>query len=368
MSKDKIDTVLFDAITTGEGIQYTLNKIVEATGVPILLLDKHWVVQYQAGFDQAPAVGMSLDLKEYADGGYLLRPIRKREDGPMGYLVANCVDDEELIMLMERVTCAIEYELDFNGKHSLHGFTRQEELLNGIFDGSLVSTKELSHFFQLNETQTFFIFVVGTPQDSIGPTYDLSGIMSRIAYEVCLIKDGRLVLLMCGELNDKNLYFTGRASLHELVNQLDVQGGISLPFKDITKAGLFYRQAVKAIEIGYMERPAERLHSYMQYADKDILDMCRAAKEKEAVHPNPIIITIKNEDENKGTRLYEELVCYILNGGNIQQCSEKLGIRWVTLKKHIEKIEKQLGADLTNPKLRALLYSYCLLSDTMTTD
>ncbi|MFV0465453.1 MAG: helix-turn-helix domain-containing protein [Lachnospiraceae bacterium] len=131
--------------------------------------------------------------------------------------------------------------------------------------------------------------------------------------------------------------------------------GISNEFYEITEAGKFYHQALKAVEYGNIIHKEKTLFLYEDFSYMEMLDICREQANMFSFCV-PAVFRLLKYDEENGTEFMKTLYHYLEHNGNTANTSKSLFIHKNTLLYRMDKIRQMLGNDLTGGESMFMLH------------
>lgn len=115
--------------------------------------------------------------------------------------------------------------------------------------------------------------------------------------------------------------------------------GISRSFSDMKDIRKYYRQALKAAELGYKQYHKPEFYHYKDLSFSHMLSIC-AAEENLLTFCNPKLLRLLEYDKAHNTELTQTLYQYLINSQNSVKTAANLHIHKNTLLYRIEKIKK----------------------------
>jgi hypothetical protein len=142
----------------------------------------------------------------------------------------------------------------------------------------------------------------------------------------------------------------------------DLYAGLSNSFTDIKKLASYYRQALRAIELGTVRRDIPGLYCYDDYYMQHVI--CSFSQEPEAdTFCSPKLMTLLEYDRKNGTELAYSLYMYLICERNSIAASNTMFIHRNTLVYRLKKIDALANIDYENFEER----QYIILSYEMAT-
>ena len=132
--------------------------------------------------------------------------------------------------------------------------------------------------------------------------------------------------------------------------------GVSFPFTDIEKIGVFFRQAGYAVK--YANEGRGVLHRFEDVAYDGVIEEFTSNTDWQ-LWIDPKVYDLMEMDRKQGRELYSTLVCYLSNGMHIGNTADQLFVHRNTLIKRLGRIEELLGRNLQDVEDRQYLY-FCV--------
>ncbi|WP_162624408.1 CdaR family transcriptional regulator [Acetobacterium sp. KB-1] len=158
-----------------------------------------------------------------------------------------------------------------------------------------------------------------------------------------------------------NTYEKVHTLLGEIIDKLHCYCGISNQFSDYYNILFYYKQAVKALSLGFLTKGEEKIYHYTNYFMKHMIDLCSKSIDL-SVLLHPDVITLSQYDTKNGTDYVMNLYVYLLCGRNIAQAAEKLIIHRNTFNYRITKIIDMMNVDLSDDAVTMHILISCYMS------
>lgn len=154
-------------------------------------------------------------------------------------------------------------------------------------------------------------------------------------------------------------FFRPEAEFQSLLGLLQAKHlhmGISRCFHALEDIGDYYRQSVRAIELGSLLDKRKLLFSYEDYVLYDMLDIC-ARRENIKLFCHPALFVLAEYDRKNNTDFMRCLETYLVNDKNLVESASILHVHRNTMSYRIEKIKAilNLNMDDKNTSLHLLL-------------
>ncbi len=301
----------------------------------------------------------------HKDQGFeqLICAIDTRKD--LGHIVINAVnrpfndtDYKLLTMLKEGIYQQMRKE-EFINDNSGYPY---EYFLKDLLDGKIATPKRYQkHLSYVNTTfsDNMYCLVVETARSS--STLNTFLIRNRLESlfpdTKTLMYNGEIIVLFClkknYELSEKDF-----AKIRKLCSELDIFAGISNNFSELMELSEYYKQALRAIEIGIIDNQEPGLFVYSDYFMHHLANIF-LQKESEKTYCHPIMEKLLKTDAANETELAETLYAYLVCERNISAAAEYLYIHRNTMTYRLKKIDTMVHINYEDPKERQyLIISY----------
>ncbi|WP_340024275.1 helix-turn-helix domain-containing protein [Paenibacillus sp. FSL K6-1096] len=149
--------------------------------------------------------------------------------------------------------------------------------------------------------------------------------------------------------------------LREFLVAHQIRLGISREFTDLTDCRKYYLQALKALEIGRIVRPAEPRVLYADVQLYDLLSPYARQDSREISHP--ALTVLREFDEQHHADLYHTLYCYLKNNQQLQKTADELFVHRNTLRYRLRQIDELVQVDLSQIDQVLRLYMSYQMTD-----
>ncbi|MCR4434974.1 MAG: helix-turn-helix domain-containing protein [Clostridiales bacterium] len=176
-----------------------------------------------------------------------------------------------------------------------------------------------------------------------------------VAYSRSVIYYDYVVLIVnCGEKN--TLLERDLMLLEEFLANKQLHAGLSRHFNNLKDIPYYYKQALKAIELGMHHNGKKALFIYEDYAVNHLLDICsdHHVDLKEFCHP--ALFKLMEYDRKNNTSYTQTLYIYLSHKGNQIKSANALNIHRASIAYRIEKIEEIMDLKLDNIYTMHFLY------------
>lgn len=153
-----------------------------------------------------------------------------------------------------------------------------------------------------------------------------------------LLYNGEIIIL----INKKNMSELSKKELKELnkiCSEHGIFAGMSNCFKDILELYEFFKQALRAIELGIGERNKPSLYIYNEYYTQHVTNIF-LQKESPDTFCHPKLRLLFSYDKSHETHLAETLYMYLVNERNYTLAAEAMYIHRNTMIYRIKKIKE----------------------------
>lgn len=189
----------------------------------------------------------------------------------------------------------------------------------------------------------------------------LFGTEKSVVYQngISILLDGGKPKVISAERENK---------LREFLVSQGMKAGISQHFCDMAQVKKYYRQAVKAIELGTGLKPEQCLFCYDDYAVDHLLEIASTQCELRNFC-NPRLFELRAFDQQYQTDYCHNLYIFLLCDCSITETAKIFGIHRNTMIYRINKIEAFLNCSLDTMETKGSLWlSFKILTDLGETD
>ena len=172
-----------------------------------------------------------------------------------------------------------------------------------------------------------------------------------------LMYNGEIIVVFC---LPKNTEMTEKdyQRIRKLCSELEIYAGISNNFSNLMDLSEYYKQALRAIEIGITSNQEPGLYIYRDYYLHHIANIF-FQKESEKTYCHPIMEKLLRYDEDNDTELATTLYAFLVCERNISAASDYLYIHRNTMTYRLKKIDSLIKVNYDDPKERQyLILSY----------
>ncbi len=140
----------------------------------------------------------------------------------------------------------------------------------------------------------------------------------------------------------------------------------------LTSLPILYRQSLSSLKFAFVLHPEKRIIFYEEYSIYQVVELAAEGALRTLNINNPLhlcnneLIVLNMYDKKAGTNLVHMLHVYLMNERNTTVTAQKLFMHRNTLINKIHQIEKIIGTDLEDPRLRERLLFSCRVMEYMT--
>ncbi len=157
------------------------------------------------------------------------------------------------------------------------------------------------------------------------------------------------------------------SKIGDMCKEGGLYAGMSNHFSDITGLSSYYKQALRAIELGASESDAPGLYRYCRYYMQHIINIF-SQKSEVSAFCYPKLQVLLDYDKENGTELAYSLYMYLICERNSIAASEAMFIHRNTLLYRLKKIDSVVDIDYDNyDERRYLIISYEMIMNTRIT-
>lgn len=163
---------------------------------------------------------------------------------------------------------------------------------------------------------------------------------------ICVLYDGNIVIVT-NYISDKAFLKTYSEKLNTFLDDQNIVCGISRTFSNLIDINRYYKQSLKAIELGKYLNDDKFIFFYDSYILQHIFSLCSDHDSlKEFCHPS--IFKLMDYDKKYNTDYLKTLYLYIINFKNQTELAKLMHIHRNTLYYRITKIEEIININLSN--------------------
>ncbi len=283
----------------------------------------------------------------------------------LGHIVINAVnrpfnetDFELMTMLKEGIYQQMRKE-EFINDNSGYPY---EYFLKDLLDGKIATPKRyLKRLSYVNTTfsDNMYCLVVETARSS--STLNTFMIRNRLESlypdTKTLMYNGEIIVLFC---LPKNKEFSEKDydKIRKLCSEFEIFAGISNNFSNLIDFSEYYKQALRAIEIGITYNQEPGLYIYRDYYLHHIANIF-FQKESEKTYCHPVMEKLLRYDKENETELAPTLYAFLICERNISAASDYLYIHRNTMTYRLKKIDALIKINYDDPNERQyLIISY----------
>ena len=144
--------------------------------------------------------------------------------------------------------------------------------------------------------------------------------------------------------------------LNELLESMEMKLGLSDAFDDPAQTPVYYRQAAKALELGYACHPQKTYYRFQDYVLMYMLRNCCGEFAPEMLFPPGMKYLLEHDGKSSIKANYiHTLRCFLENSMNVMKTAYALRIHRSTLQDRLAGIERLMELDLSDPEQRLRL-------------
>lgn len=268
------------------------------------------------------------------------------------YIVPLKETDIELVSLLCNVLSAEiqRNRLFLNARRVMYEYFITDLLDGKMLNRQLIEEKMKQIDLKLNGR--LFLLTVSIEEHEIQNTtisYAKDHLEAMIPGSKAVIHHNHIVLVI-NRPSDKPIPPKNLSELIEHLRRNKMYGGISRCFSDISDMQKYYRQSMRAIELGIRKNSGDVLFHYEDYAVYHFMDM-RSNEEDLKDFCHPALFALMEYDRKNGTRFTHSLYVYLENARNNVVSARLLHIHRNSMNYRIEKIQEIMNADFNNKDL-----------------
>lgn len=286
----------------------------------------------------------------------------------IGHIVINAVnrpfnetDEEMLFMLKEGIQQQfIKQEFIRNNA----GFP-YEFFLKDLLDGKIAARPQAvkrMNYVNTAFSGNIFCLVIETARTPAAlNTFRIRSDLEAVHPDTkTLLYNGEIIALFCPGEN-KSIPYEAEQKIEQLCQKDGLYAGMSNSFHSIFELAAYYKQALRAIELGASETDAPGLYCYGRYYMQHIINIFSLNSDP-AVFCSPKLKKLLDYDKANGTDLAYSLYMYLISERNSIAASEAMFIHRNTLLYRLKKIDSVVEIDYENyEERRYIMLSYELI-------
>lgn len=269
--------------------------------------------------------------------------------------------DSKLLMLLAH---GIDQKLEKDAFIRNNRGFQHEYFLKDLLDGKLAVISDKYKYFQYIDNYfrpQLYCIVVETARSS--STLNIAHIRSLLEHAVpdstSIIYNGEIVFIIYSQGNAV-LAPTVTKKLEQICQSHNLYAGLSNSFEKITQLPDYYKQALRAIELGFSHKKSPTLFHYSDFY-LEHMEHLFLQKESASVFCHPKIRVLEQYDKKNHTNLTDTLFQYLVHERNPHLTAESMHLHRNTIVYRIKKISEIVSINYDDPKERQyILLSYHL--------
>ena len=278
-------------------------------------------------------------------------------------IVNNCRPFRELdYELLNRFSQIVAIEMEKNDFYKDNRGIMYSYFLSDLLSGKMKNNRTIVQRLNILGWKTYEWFKITVITDNHDEIYQkkqehivqhLRQIMSDCRWTIY----NKKIVVFMSRPEQKVFTLKEREHFNTFLKSNSLVMGISHSFTNLQEAGLYYKQAFRAVSVGVYVRPSEAMFEYSEMMPYYVAETVLKRNNASEFCPEAISIIQKYDDE-KGTNMVETLETYLHYVGNPVAAAESLNIHRNTLIYRINKIKELTDLDLENGNERFLIQLY----------
>ncbi|MCR3760051.1 PucR family transcriptional regulator [Clostridium felsineum] len=258
---------------------------------------------------------------------------------------------ERDVKIIGLLSNAISVELQKHKYYESSNVNSKELFLLQLLDGKITSQEALYENIKFAHWELKYplsvISIVNKSTISYIQFSYIKTFFQKIFYDcVCVLYRGNIIIATTYKDN-KTLYKKCFKELQESLNNFEMFCGVSRPFYNLLKINKYYKQSLKAIELGRYRDIDKCIFIYDSYILQHIL-LLSSSEESLKDFCHPAIFKLITYDSVYKTDYLKNLYLYVMNFKNQSKLAGLMHIHRNTLHYRISKIEEIMNVDLNN--------------------
>ncbi len=290
----------------------------------------------------------------------------------VGHIVINAInrpftnEDEKYLTLLKR---AIDQQLKKDEFVRNNNGLHYEYFMKDLLDGKIATGKnnlERMNYTDLKFSGNLYCLVVETARSSD----TLNTIQIRSIFEQSfsgtktLLYNGEIVILL--SFNNKSANDADYKIISDICQHFGLYAGISNEFNSITKLADYYKQALRAIELGVCNKNEPGLFIYQNFYMQHIANIF-TQKESEKTFCHPKLQLLLDYDKAHDSELAYTLYMFLISERNVSAAADAMYMHRNTIIYRLKKIDSLVQIDYSSFHERQYLILSYELSKVITT-
>lgn len=290
----------------------------------------------------------------------------------MGFIVINAInrpfvemDEHMLIMLREGICQQLKLDTFIRNNR---GYP-YEFFVRDLIEGKLVAVQQqMEHFNYVNKefSENMYCLVVESAKSTttLNAFHVRGKLESLFPNTKTLTHNGEIIAFFCLQ-KDEIFTESKYLQLEKICKEAGIYAGISNRFESLMVLDKYYKQALRAIELGGGENRGPGLYIYSDYY---LMHMTNIFLQKECseTYCHPKLKVLLNHDKENKTQLAYTLYMYLVNERNIAATSKAMFLHRNTIIYRLQKIDEMVDVlyeDFQERQYLILSYELCRTSE-----
>lgn len=258
---------------------------------------------------------------------------------------------EKDIKLINILSDAISIELQKHNYYESTDISNKDLLILELLDGKMNCEEDINETVKFTHWNLKYplnvISVISKKNISYVQFKYIRDVFENIFHNsICVLYKGNIVIVTSC-IQDKLLYETCFKELNKVLSNLEMLCGVSRPFYKLININKYYKQSLKAIELGQYLDDNKYIFFYGSYILQHIFSLCSSEGSlKDFCHPS--IFKLIDYDNMYKTNYLKNLYLYVMNFKNQSKLADLMHVHRNTLRYRISKIEEIMDVDLNN--------------------
>lgn len=268
---------------------------------------------------------------------------------------AFCVSDYQLVTVLRDVISQFFQKSEIVRNSRGYNY---EYLITDLLDGNIVMSQQLNDRlsyvdFRFKDLLYIIVAELGRSRKYVNPTFVRERFEQLMPGGHSLLYNGQIALLVTRKkeniIRQEEIY-----EFQKYCKEMDLYCGMSNSFCNIVQLQQYYKQALRALELGTIENNEPSLYRYDEYALRHLTEQF-TGQEAAKTFVHPVIRDLHEYDQKNDTELCYTLYVFLICERNIAATADFLHVHRNTVTYRLKKLDWLVNVDLDDWKTRQYL-------------